>query len=235
MGESPAEAQPERTPAGQAPEDGPAPESLAQLLGGPRGILDATVPPAAFAGTWLASGRSVPAAAAVAVVAAVAIALWRLYRRDRPRAVLVGLLLVFVAALVALRTGRAADFFLIQVVTNAASALAWVVSIVIRWPLLGVVVGTVLRQKGQWRRDPALLRAYGRGSWVWVLQYLVRVAVLAPLWAADQVVALAAARIGLSWPLVLACLAVSWWVVRRSLPADHPGLRHPVTGSPAAR
>jgi hypothetical protein len=95
-----------------------------------------------------------------------------------------------------------------------------------------VVVGLVLGQKARWRRDPALLRAYSRASWWWVGQFLVRVAVFAPLWLTDQVVALGAARAALSWPLVAACLAVSWWTMRRTLPPDHPGLRHPM---PAAR
>jgi hypothetical protein len=148
--------------------------------------------------------------------------------------VLVGLLGVCVAALIALRTGRAEDFFLLQIFSNAASALAWAVSIVIRWPLLGLVVGTVLGQKTRWRRDPALLRAYARGSWIWVLQYVVRLAVFLPLYAAGQVVALGVARVVLTWPLVAACLAVSWWVIRRSLPPDHPGLRHPADDVPAA-
>jgi hypothetical protein len=138
--------------------------------------------------------------------------------------------MVCLAALIVLRTGRAADFFLVQLATNLASALAWTVSIAVRWPLLGVVVGTVLGQKGRWRRDPALLRGYGRASWVWVGQYLLRLAVFTPLWLTDQVVALATARVALTWPLVAACLAGSWWVLRRTLPPGHPGLRHPVTG-----
>jgi hypothetical protein len=205
------------------------PESLASLLGGRNGAVDATVPPVAFAGAWLAAGQSILAGVIAALVAAALVAGWRLYRGTRPRAALVGLLMVGLAALIVLRTGRAVDFFLVQLVTNLASALAWVISITIRWPLLGVVVGAVLGQKTRWRRDPALLRAYGRGSWVWVLQYVIRLAVFAPLWLADQVVALATARVVLTWPLVAACLAVSWWVVRRALPPDHPGLRHPVT------
>ena len=206
-------------------------ESLADLLGGRRAALDATAPAAAFVAGWLAGGRSIGIGAAVAVVAALGVSLWRLRRGDRPRAVLVGLLGVCVAALIALRTGRAEDFFLLQLLSNAASALAWAVSIVVRWPLLGVVVGTVLGQRTRWRRDPALLRAYARGSWVWVGQYVVRVAVFLPLYAAGQTVALGVARIALTWPLVAACLAVSWWVIRRSLPPDHPGLRHPRTGA----
>jgi Protein of unknown function (DUF3159) len=204
------------------------PESLASLLGGRSGAVDATLPPVAFAGAWLAAGESIVAGVVAALVAAALLAGWRLYRGSQPRAALVGLLMVGVAALIVLRTGRAVDFFLLQLATNLASALAWLASITIRWPLLGVVVGTVLGQKTRWRRDPALLRAYGRGSWVWVLQYVVRLAVFTPLWMADQLVALATARVVLTWPLVAACLAVSWWVVRRSLPPGHPGLRHPM-------
>jgi hypothetical protein len=209
-------------------------ESLADLLGGRRAAVDATVPAVGFVAGWLAGGNSIWAGAGTAVVAAVAVSAWRLRRGDRPRAVLIGLLGVCVAALVALRTGRAEDFFLLQLLSNAASALAWVVSIVIRWPLLGVVVGAVLGQRTRWRRDPDLLRAYSRGSWVWVAQYVLRVAVFLPLYAAGQVVALGAARVALTWPLVAACLAVSWWVIRRSLPAGHPGLRHPRTEAVAA-
>ena len=209
------------------------PESLADLLGGRRAALDATVPPVVFVAAWLAGGRSIGVGALAAIIAALVIAGWRLGHSEKPRAVLVGLLGVCVAALIALHTGRAEDFFGVQIVTNAASALAWAVSIAVRRPLLGVIVGAVLGQRTRWRRDPALLRAYSRGSWVWVAQYLVRLCVFIPLWAAHAVVALGVARGLLTWPLVAACLAVSWWVIRRSLPEDHPGLRHPRSAADA--
>ncbi|MBQ1073332.1 DUF3159 domain-containing protein [Micromonospora sp. C31] len=209
------------------------PETLADLLGGRRGAVDASLPPVAFALGWLLGGQSLWGGVGAAVLTGAALAGWRLHRGDRPRSVLIGLLAVCVAALVALRTGRAEDFFLVQLLSNAASTLAWVVSVVVRWPLLGVVVGAVLGQRTRWRRDPALLRGYGRGSWVWVASYLLRVAVFLPLWLGGQVVALTVARVALSWPLVAAVLAVSWVVVRRSLPAGHPGLRHPVVGAVA--
>ncbi|MEV4639639.1 DUF3159 domain-containing protein [Actinoplanes sp. NPDC049548] len=205
------------------------PESLAEVLGGRRAALDATAPPVVFVAGWLAGGRSLGTGIVAALAAALVVAVLRLRQGDRPRAVLIGLLGVGIAALIALRTGRAEDFFLLQIASNALSALVWAVSIVIRWPLLGVVVGTVLGQRTRWRRDPALLRAYGKGSWIWVLQYVLRLAVFVPLWTAHAVVALGVARAVLTWPLVAACLAVSWWVIRRSLPVGHPGLRHPRT------
>ncbi|MFN2496403.1 MAG: DUF3159 domain-containing protein [Pseudonocardiaceae bacterium] len=195
------------------------------LLGGRGGALDATAPAVAFVAVWLTSGYSLAwgAGAALAAGGAVAVRRWR--RGNRPLAALLGLLGVSVAVLVALYTGRAADFFLAQLVSNVTSALVWAISILIRWPLLGVIVGGLLGQRTSWRRDPALLRAYTLASWVWVGQYLIRIAVFTPLWVADSVVALGIARVALSWPLVAACVALSGAVLMRALPADHPGLR----------
>jgi hypothetical protein len=203
------------------------PDSFTKLLGGWRASTDATLPPVAFVVGWLISARSVPWGAAAAIAVSVVLGCYRLARGTHPRAVLLGLLGVAVASLIALHTGRAADFFLLQLASNAASGLAWMVSIAVRWPLLGVVVGTALRQRARWRRDPALLRAYSVASWVWVGQYVVRVVVFATLYTAGNVIALAAARLALSWPLVAVCVGASAVVLRRALPADHPGFRHP--------
>lgn len=219
-----------------APKSQPAtadtPDSLAEVLGGRRGAIDAALAPAVFVAGWLLINRSVVWASALALATAVVVAVLRWRRGARPYAVLVGLLGVAIAAYVAIRTGRAADFFLVQLASNVVSALAWLVSMAVRWPLLGVVVGTVLGQRTRWRRDPDLLRAYTVASWAWVAQYVVRVAVFGALyWAsfawAWAVVALGVARVALSWPLVAASLASSWWLLKRSLPPDHPGIRQP--------
>lgn len=204
-------------------------QSLRELLGGRRGAVDASIPPAVFVVAWLASGRSIGWAAAAAIAAGVAVGIWRLARGRRVTASVASVAAVSLAAFVALQTGRAEDFFLIQLLSNVASALAWALSILVRWPLLGVVVGLVLGQKTKWRRDPDLVRAYGNASWVWVAQYTVRVVVFGLLWWSGWVVALGVARVVLSWPLVAATLAVSAVVLPKSLPEGHPGLRHPRT------
>ena len=205
---------------------------LAEVLGGRGGAVDATVPVVAFVAAFTVADASAWAspvawAGGAAVLVGAVVAVVRLVRGGRPRAVLFGLLGVAVAALVALYTGRAIDFFLVQIVSNAASALAWAVSIVVRWPLLGLVVGTLLGQRTRWRGDPDLLRGYQRASWIWVGQYLVRLAVFLPLYAADAVVALGIARTVLTWPLVALCVALSWPALRSALPPGHGGLRHP--------
>jgi Protein of unknown function (DUF3159) len=206
--------------------------SLRQVLGGRGGAVDATVPAVAFTGGFVvADAAESPYAigwgAGAAVLAAVVITVVRLRQGRRLRAVLIGLLGVVGAAALALYTGRAVDFFLGQIALNAASTVAWILSILLRWPLLGVVVGLALRQGTRWRRDPDLLRAYRRASWVWVGQYVVRLAVFLPLYAAGSVWALGVARLALTWPLVALCVVASWPVLRSALPPGHPGLRHP--------
>lgn len=205
---------------------------LAEILGGRSGAVDASVPVVVFVLAWfgagaLGAGSPLRWAAGAAVLAAVVVAAVRLGTGHRPRAVLLGLLGVAAAATVALYTGRASDFFLLQILSNMASALVWAVSIVVRWPLLGLVVGGLLGQRTRWRRDPDLVRGYQRASWAWVAQYAVRLAVFVPLYAADSVVGLTVARVAVSPGLVALSVLVSWPLLRTALPDDHPGIRHP--------
>jgi hypothetical protein len=204
-------------------------DSFMQLLGGRNSAIDASLPPVAFGLGWFLGGESIEIGGVAAIAAAAIIGGYRLAKGARPLAVLFSLLAVLLGALIALHTGDASDFFLPRLVSNALSALVWMISIGVRWPLLGIVVGTALGRGKTWRRDPALLKAYSRASWVWVAQYVVRLAVFIPLWLIGATGALTIAQVVLTWPLVALCVAVSWWALRKSLPEDHPGLRHPRT------
>jgi hypothetical protein len=207
-------------------------ESLGEVLGGRRGALDASIPPLAFVVGWLAADQSIGIGAGAAVAVSALMGVYRLAKGGRITALVVSVAMVGAAALIALHTGRAQDFFLLRLMSNGVSALLWAASIVVRWPLLGVVVGAVIGQKTKWRKDPDLVKAYSRASWVWVLlQYTLRVVVWGLLWWAGEVVALSVVTFVMSWPLVAATVAVSGVVLFRSLPDDHPGLRHPRTSS----
>lgn len=212
------------------------PNPLPGLLGGTGQAVDATLPSVAFLAFWLpADHLRWPQPVLVGGVAAVAVAggvaLWRHRRGERPRAVAVGLLIAVAAALLALYTGRAQDFFLPRIAANAASLAAWLASIAVRWPLLGLVVGSLLGAPRAWRDDPDLVRGYSRASWLWAGQYALRLLVFLPLWATDHTVALGLAQIALTWPLVVLCVLFSWPLLSSALPPGHPGIRHPVTGA----
>lgn len=207
---------------------------LHELLGGRRGALESALPSVLFVITYLATGSNLAWALAVALLAAGVLAVARLLRHEKPVRVLGGVAAVALAAVIAARTGNAADYFLPSLLANVASALVWAVSILARWPLLGVIVGFAIGQKTTWRQDPDLVRAYGRASWVWAASFLLRAGINTPLYLAGNLVGLGISRVLLGWPLVLVVIAASWWVLRRSLPEDHPGIMNPRVARPPA-
>ena len=203
---------------------------LAGLIGGPRGALESILPPAAFIVTYVATGDNVWWASGVAIVIGVAFAIWRIAEGKRPTRSIGALFVVAISAYIAVKTGSAAAFFWPRVLINVVSAMAFVFSIVIRWPLLGVIVGPIVGTRMRWRQDPDLVRAYGRASWLWVALCMIRAAILIPLIEQEALLPLALTG-ALFYALVIGTVLLSWVVIKRSLPDDHPGIRHPRTSN----
>lgn len=213
------------------------PNPLHSLLGGRRGALESALPSVVFVSAYLITGQGLEVALLAALATAGVLAVLRLLRHEKPLRVLGGMAAVGFAAVVAARTGNAADYFLPSLLANIASALVWAVSIMAGWPLLGVIVGFTVGQKTAWRGDPALVRAYSNASWIWAISFLVRAGVNTPLYLSDNLVGLGIARVLLGWPMVLFVIGTSWAMIQRSLPPDHPGILHPqiaVTTDPLA-
>lgn len=181
-------------------------------------------PPIVFVLAYALSGSELAWAIGAALVVGVILAVWRLLRGEKPVRVVGALFVVALGALVAAYTGSAVAYFWPLVLANIVSALAFAVSILIRWPLLGVIVGPIVGTRMRWRADPDLLRAYSRASWLWVALNLIRAAVQVPLIEGENLWALAAVR-PVFYLLVLATIWLSWIVIRKSLPIDHPGIR----------
>jgi len=199
-------------------------QTIRRLIGGWQGAIEGMLPPIVFVGVYLASNLTW--AIVVTLVVAAALAVLRLARRERPIRVAGALLVVLLGAYVAYYTGSAAAYFWPLVLANALSALAFALSIMIRWPLLGVIVGPIAGTRMRWRQDPDLLRAYSRASWLWVLLNVVRALAQVPLIQGEDLWALAAIR-PVFYLLVILTILGSWAIIKRSLPAGHPGIRHP--------
>ena len=221
------------TPGRPSPGEVPGLSDLVAQLGGPRGIADAVAPSVVFLVGFAATQRLAWAAGAALVVALVC-AGFRLVRREPVRKAAGGLAGVALCALVASRTGNAADFYLPGLLLNIAYGSAYVVSVLLRWPLLGIFAALLYRQGTRWRRDPVLLAAYTRASLLWVAVYALRLSVQLPLYAAHATVALGIAQIGMGLPFFALATWLSYALVRRATDAGPaPAGRVTQVGPPA--
>jgi len=190
--------------------------TLAEAVGGPVGMAETTMPGVAFVVAYSISGSDTDIAAGVAVALALVLTLVRLARRESPRHALSGLVGVAFAAFVAHSSGRAEDFFLPGLLFNAAYATAFFVSVVIRRPLVGVIVGHLDGESSGWRADPVRVRAFTRATWMWAGLFALRLLVQLPLYLAGAVIALGVARTAMGVPLFALGLWLTWLLVRGS-------------------
>ena len=200
---------------------------LLTSLGGPQGIADSSLPALAFVITYTVGGNEIGLAAWVAVGVGALMAAVRLLRREPLQFVLAGFVGVALAAFVADRTGRAEDFFLPGLLLNAAYAAAYLVSIAIRWPLLGVILGPITGEGMSWRSDPERVRLYTRASWIWVGVFALRLAVQLPLYLAGAVLALGIAKTAMGLPIFLVAIWLSYLVLRGEARASGGGVGRP--------
>jgi len=190
------------------------PFDFADAVGGPLGMLEASLPAAAFILAYALSGSETGLSAVVAVALAGALAIGRLALRQSPRHAVSGLAGIALAAFVAARSGRAENFYLPGLLTNAGYAAAFLISILVRRPLVGVILGQLDRNERGWRSDPARVRAFDRASWLWIGLFTLRLAVELPLYLAGAVLALGIARTALGLPLFALGLWATWLLVR---------------------
>ena len=138
----------------------------------------------------------------------------RILRREPLQFALAGFAGVALAAFVADRTGKAEDFFLPGLLLNLGYALAYLVSIVVGWPLLGVILGPLTGEGMAWRSDPDKVRAYTRASWVWVGVFTLRLAVQLPLYFAGALLALGIAKTAMGIPIFLIAVWLSYRILK---------------------
>jgi hypothetical protein len=183
-----------------------------EALGGPLGMAETSLPPVAFAAAYGFTGTNV--AAIVAVAVGLVFALARLARRETPRHALTGLVGIGFAAFVAARSGKAENFFLPGLLANAAYVTAMLVSVAIRRPLVGYIVGQLDGEGTAWREDPLRVRAFMRASLMWAALFGLRLAVQLPLYLAGAVGALGVARTAMGIPLFALGLWLTYRLVR---------------------
>ena len=188
--------------------------TLLEQMGGVQGVVASTIPVAVFVVVNVAFGLQPALISALA--AGVAIAVWRLARKQALQPAVSGFLGVGVAAFIAYRTGEARGFYLPGLLFSAVCGLAFLVSMFVRWPLAGVVWHAVNGDGQSWRSDPRLLRAYTFATALWTVVFASRVVVQGWLYNADEETWLGIARLAMGYPLVGLALLGTIWAVRRA-------------------
>ena len=201
-------------PAPDTPADGPRTPSLLQQMGGVAGIVASTIPVVVFVVANILFDLR-PAIIA-ALSAGVAVAGYRIARRQPLQPAVSGLFGVGIAAFLAYRSGEARAFYLPGLIYSAVLGLAFLVSAAVRWPLAGVVWHGINGDGQGWRRDPRLLRAYTWATLLWALVFVARVVVQGLLYRYEEETWLGVARLAMGYPLVGVALLGTVWAVRRA-------------------
>ena len=195
------------TPTGARP-------TMLQQMGGIGGLVSSTLPVMAFVPVNAYLGLSAAIWAAISV--AVLVAAWRLVRREPLQPAVSGLLGVGIATFIAYRTGSAKGYFLFGIWVSLACAAVFALSIVARWPLVGLIWHGINGDGHSWRADRGLRRAYDIATLTWIAVFTSRFVVQKWLYDGEWTTLLGVARIAMGYPLTAVAILITVWAVRRA-------------------
>ncbi|PRZ18807.1 DUF3159 domain-containing protein [Nesterenkonia sandarakina] len=182
-------------------------------VGGVRGLVESSLPAAAFLIAFLVT-EELMTALIISVVIGLGFAVARLVQKGSLVQSLAGLAGILICALVAYRTGDARDFYAWGFLINAGYLVAFLVSILIKWPFLGLLFGVVRGEGLDWRKDPERRRRYSLATWLLLAVPALRLIIQVPLYLADDVAGLGTARLVMGIPLYALALWVGWLISR---------------------
>lgn len=196
------------------PGERPTVDALFGAIGGVRGIVESLTPGFVFLVVFTVTGQLVPSVIAPVAVA-VLVLLVRLVQRLPLLPAISGGIGIALSAGLALWTGRAADNFVGGFIINAVSLTAFVVSLIMRKPLVGVIA-RLFAPHTEWLEDAAPRRAVTIASALWAAFFALRLAIQLPLYFANLTAALAATKLIMGLPLYASMLWVTWMLLRSS-------------------
>ncbi|MCW2829667.1 MAG: hypothetical protein JWP31_359 [Aeromicrobium sp.] len=196
---------------------------LARALGGRRGIIESAVPTALFTICFLVSD-DIRLSLIVSVTVTAGLLLLRVVQRSTTQFVLNALVGIGIGAFFAYRASEsggseedvARAVFTPGLIYNGVYAAIIVLTILIGWPLVGFMVGSVTGDPTAWHDDKAMVRLCSQLTWLLAVPCVLRVGVQLPLWLDHQIGLLGVAKIALGWPLQLASFAAMGWLLSRN-------------------
>jgi hypothetical protein len=194
-------------------------QSLLASLGGVWGIAEASIPGVVYAISYTVT-QNVLFSVVLATALSLVFIVGQILRKRHLAQAISGLFGIGLAAYLTLRNGvdaaHARDYYLQGFLTNIIYFAVLGLSILVRWPILGVLIG-MLSSGGSWRKDIHLRRKYSLITLIWVALFGFRLLVEVPLYLANQVVALGITKLVMGIPLYALCAWFTWLAVRQSI------------------
>jgi hypothetical protein len=192
-------------------------ESLLASVGGWLGVIQSSMPATVFVSVFALS-KSTFAAVVSSLSISIAFVIWQLVTKKPITQALAGLLGIGLSAYLTLRDGgHPADYFVQGFFTNIAYGLALGVSLLIRWPLIGFLIGLLRGEPLTWRKNKKILRRADLATALFVALFGARLLVQLPLYFANQIEVLGIARVAMGVPLYALCIWLSWLLLRSSI------------------
>ena len=191
-------------------------EDKAKVLaafGGKKGLIDSGIPSVIFLVVFNITDELQSALIASVAVSAL-LTIIRLAMRETIQHAVSGLIGSLICAWFANRTGNASDLYIPKLLTNLGYGSVYLIANLAGWPILGLLLGPILGENLQWRKDPARARAYKRASWLWVGMFFARIAVQYPIYRSGNVNLLGTVNLAMGYPLFLATAYGSWMILK---------------------
>lgn len=195
-----------------APGEMPTGKSLLTAVGGVRGLVEAILPGLGFLIVFAITQEVLPSVIAP-VVLALSFVIVRLATKSQATQAFAGVAGIALSAGLALYTGRAEDNFAFGLIINAMSVTVLLVSLLVRWPLIGFVAGVLTNELTEWRQNKAKRRVLTLATWIWVAVFSLRLTVQAPLYFSGHIEMLATMKLLMGIPLYAATLWMTWLLV----------------------
>ncbi|WP_449277368.1 DUF3159 domain-containing protein [Leucobacter sp. GX24907] len=196
-------------------------------IGGVRGVVESLLPGLLFLVVYVFTQDATLSVIAPAALAVIAV-LVRLVSGQPVVSALSGALGVGVCIAATLWTGSGRDYFLPGFLINTGWIAALLISVLVGWPLLGLVMGALRGDLTGWRRIRLLKRAATLTSLLWLTLFVARLAVQVPLYLADQVEALGVARLVMGVPLFALVVLFTWLILSRTSQSSDDDARESV-------
>ena len=174
---------------------------LSAALGGPRGMFESAAPAIVFITSFAVTGQNLSASVYAAISTGLVLAIFRLVKKQTLSQVLAGFIGLAFSAWLAVRSGRAENFFLPGILTNFLYAAITLISLIINKPVLGYVIESIRGTGNKWLSDEKLVNRYRAMTYLWFGVFSLRVVVMTPLYLANQLTALGFFKLALGWPL----------------------------------